>query len=38
MRLFKNWAKTFAKQEKYNPDPDQLVGHFKKYLVEQLKV
>ncbi len=35
MRLFKNWAKTFAKQEKYNPSPDQLVGHFKKYLVEQ---
>ena len=35
MRLFKNWAKTFAKQEKYNPDPDQLVEHFKKYLVEQ---
>jgi len=35
MRLFKNWAKTFAKQEKYNPNPDQLVGQFKKYLVEQ---
>ena len=35
MRLFKNWAKTFAKQEEYNPNPDQLVGQFKKYLVEQ---